>query len=84
MPSDSEQRVISKRKVRLEPHVGELLDDYARFIGISPEDALNIVLRKVMANDADFQSWMNQWRVQQQSGPDPLGCPSSAAEMEAA
>ena len=84
MSSDSEQPVISNRKIRLDPHAGELLDDYARFIGIGPEDVLNIVLRKVMANDADFQTWMNQWRVQQQSAPDPLGCPSSAAQMEAA
>ena len=84
MPRGSEQPVISKRKVHLDQHAGELLDDYARFIGITAEDALNIVLRKMMANDTDFQSWNNQRRVQQQSATDPLGCPTSAAEMESA
>ena len=82
VPRGSEQPVISKRKVRLDQHAGELLDDYARFIGITAEDALNIVLRKMMANDTDFQSWNNQRRVQQQSATDPLGCPTSEAEME--
>ena len=84
MPNNPEQRVFSKRRVRLEQHVGELLEDYARFIGIAAEDALNIVLRKMMANDTDFQSWKDQGIVQQQSGPDRTGCPSSAAEMEVA
>jgi hypothetical protein len=42
------------------------------------------VLRKMMANDTDFQSWNNQRRVQQQSATGPLGCPTSAAEMESA
>ena len=84
MPRDLEQPVTSMRKVHLEQHVGELLEDYAWFIGISAEDALNILPRKMMANDADFQASMNQGRVQQQSGSDPIACPTSAAEMEAA
>ena len=83
MPRDWEQQVISKRRVRLEQHVGDLLEDYARFIGIAAEDALNIVLRKMMANDADFQSWKNQGKAQHHSS-DPIACPTSAAEMEAA
>ena len=48
MPSNSEQPLALKRKVRLEEHAGELLEDYARFIGIS-EVALDIVARRMTA-----------------------------------
>jgi hypothetical protein len=68
VPSDAKQPVLSKRKVCLEQQANELLGD---FIGISPEDALNIVLRK-MANDADSQ-WRSQRRVPQKGSPASLG-----------
>ena len=84
MQSDSEQLLALKRKVRFEEHAGELLEDYVRFVGISEEAALNIVLRKMKANDADFQSWKNQRRVQRRSDPVPMGHAASAEEMEAA
>lgn len=79
VPSDSEQPVILKRKVRLEQSANELLEDYAQFIGISAEDVLNVVLRKIMANDADFHGWMSR-----QGGQIPLGLLSSEAGIEAA
>jgi hypothetical protein len=70
---DSEQPVTLRWKVRLEQHASELLEDYARFIGISAEDVLNIVLKKMIANDMEFQSWLSQQNIRQPSGQLPLG-----------
>ncbi len=83
MLMDSEQPVILKRKVRLEQDTSELVEDYARYIGISAEDVLNIVLKKMIANDMEFQSWLSQQNVRQQ-GQSPLGLPASVVETEAA
>ena len=83
MPRDSEQPVILKRKVRLEQDVSELLEDYARFIGISAEDLLNIVLRKMIADDMEFQSWVNHQNVQQHCSQSSLGLSACVVETEA-
>ncbi len=83
MLRDSEQPVILKRRVRLEQDASELLEDYARFVGISAEDVLNIVLKKMIANDMEFQSWLSQHNVQQQ-GQSPLGLSACVVETEAA
>ncbi|HKV64298.1 MAG TPA: hypothetical protein VJO16_20495 [Candidatus Acidoferrum sp.] len=80
----SEQPVILKRKIRLEQDVSELLEDYARFIGISAEDVLNIVLQKMIANDMEFQPWLRQQYVQQKSDPLPLELSACVVETEAA
>ena len=53
MPSKSEELLALKRKVRLEEQAGELVEDYARFIGIRAEAALDIVARRMTADDAD-------------------------------
>jgi len=79
-----EQPVVLKRKVRLEQDASELLEDYARFIGISAEDVLNIVLKKLMANDMEFQSWLSHQSVQQQGRQSPLGLSACVVETEAA
>lgn len=84
MPSDEKQPVLLMRKVHLEQQSNELLEDLARFIGISAEELLNIVLRKIMANDADFQRWRSQRRGQAESGPDPLRPSATAENREAA
>ena len=84
MLRDSEQPVILKRKIRLEEDTSELLEDYARFIGISAEDVLNIVLKKMIANDMEFQSWLSQQNVEQQGSQSPLGLSACAVETEAA
>ena len=84
MLRDSEQPVILKRKVRLEQDASELLEDYARFIGISAEDVLNIMLKKMIANDMEFQSWLSQQNVQQQGSHSPLGLSACVVETEAA
>ncbi len=84
MLRNSEQPVILKRIVRLEQDASELLEDYARFIGISAEDVLNIVLKKLMANDMEFQSWLSQQNVQQQGSQSPVGFSSCVVETEAA
>lgn len=84
MQSNSEQRFISHGNVRVEQDAGELLEDYARFIGISAEEVLNIVLIRMMANDTDFQSWSSLRGVQLQSGPIPLRLPVNAEDKEAA
>ena len=84
MPRISEQPVILKRKVRLEQDVSELLEDYARFSGINAEDVLNIVLKKMISNDMEFQSWLSQQNVQQQSGQLPLELSACVLGTEAA
>jgi hypothetical protein len=73
-----------KRGVRLEQDTSELLEDYACFIGIGAEEVLNIVLKKMIANDMEFQSWLSQENVQQQSSQSPLGLSACAVETEAA
>ncbi len=80
----SEQPVILKRKIRLEQDASELLEDYARFIGISAEDLLNMVLKKMIANDMEFEAWLSQQNVQQQGSQSPLGLSGCAVETEAA
>ncbi len=84
MLRDSEQLVVLKRKVRLEQDTSELLEDYAGFIGISAEDVLNIVLKKMMANDMEFQSWLSRQNFQQQSDQIPLGLSACEVRTEAA
>ncbi len=84
MLRDSEHPVVLKRKVRLEQDVSELLEDYAGFIGISAEDVLNIVLRKMIANDMEFQSWLSQQNVQQRGSQSLFGLSACAVETEAA
>ena len=84
MLRNSEQPVILKWKVRLEQDPSELLEDYARFIGISAEDVLNIVLKKMIANDMEFEAWLRQQNIRQQSGQLPLGLSVSVVETEAA
>jgi hypothetical protein len=81
---DSEQPVILKRKVRLQQDTSELLEDYARFIGISAEEVLNIMLKKLIANDMEFQSWLSQQNIQRQGRQSPLGLPVCVVETEAA
>jgi hypothetical protein len=81
---DSEQPVILNRKVRLEQDASELLEDYAGFIGISAEDVLNMVLKKMIANDMEFQSWLSQQNVQQQSSQLPLELSACVVGTEAA
>jgi hypothetical protein len=81
---DSERPVVLKRKVRLEQDTSELLEDYARLIGISAEEVLNIVLKKMIANDMEFQSWLSQQNVRQPSGQLPLGLSARVVGTEAA
>ena len=84
MPSDMKQPVLLKRKIRLEPQANELLEDLARFIGIGSEELLNIVLRKMIANDMEFQSWLSHQNVQQQGSQSSLGLSVCLVETEAA
>ena len=83
MLRDSEQPVVLKRRVQLEQDARELLEDYAQFIGISAEDVLNIVLKKMIANDMEFQSWLSQQNVQQQASQSPLGLSACVVGTEA-
>ena len=84
MLRNSKQPVILQRKVRLEQDASELLEDYARFIGISAEDVLNIVLKKMISNDMEFQSWLSQQNVQQRGSQSPFGLSACVVETEAA
>ena len=84
MPLVKKAPGIMTREVRLEEPVNELLEDYARFIGISAEDGLNIVLKKMIGNDMEFQSWLSQQNVQQQGSQSPFGLSACVVETEAA
>ena len=84
MLSDAKQPVLLMRKVHLEQQANELLEDLARFIGISAEELLSLVLRKMMAKDADFQRWRSRRTVQQESSPVPLEPSVNAENTEAA
>jgi hypothetical protein len=81
---DSEQPIILRRKVRLEQDASELLEDFARFIGISAEDVLNIVLQKMISNDMEFEVWQRQQNIRLQSGQLPLGLSVCVVGTEAA
>jgi hypothetical protein len=81
---DFEEPVVLSRKVQLEKDASELLEDYARFIGISAEDVLNIVLKKMIDNDMEFQSWLSQQNVQQQGSQSSLELSVCVVETEAA
>ena len=84
MLRDSEQPVILRRKVRLEQDASEVLENYAGFIGISAEDVLNILLKKMIGNDMEFQSWLSQQNAQQQGSQSALGLTACVVETEAA
>ena len=84
MLGDSQQPVVLNRRVRLEQDTSELLEDYARFIGISAEEVLNIVLKKMIANDMEFQSWLSQQNGHQQGSQTLPGLSACVVETEAA
>ena len=84
MLADFEQPVTLRRKVRLEQDASELLEDYARFIGIGAEDLLNIVLRRMIADDMEFQPWLSHQNVQQQGSQSSLGLSGCLVKTEAA
>lgn len=84
MLGDSQQPVVLKRRVRLEQDTSELLEGYAWFIGISAEEVLNIVLKKMIANDMEFQSWLSQQNGHQQGSQTLLGLSACVVETEAA
>jgi hypothetical protein len=84
VPRNPKQPVLLKRNVHLAQQANELREDLARFIGISAEELLNIVLRKMMANDANFQNWRSTRRLQQEGGPVLLQPYANAKNREAA
>lgn len=84
MPSDAKQPVLLKRKIHLEQQANDLLEDLARFIGISAEESPNIVLREMVAHYADCQRWRSKRRVSQEGRPVPLQPSANAANREAA
>ena len=47
MPLIKKQAVVVPREIRIETSVGELLDDYARFIDSSADHVVNCVLEKL-------------------------------------
>ena len=61
MPLIKKQAVIVQREIRIEVSVGELLDDYARFIDTSPEHVANSVL-KTLWRDAEYRKWRDEGR----------------------
>jgi hypothetical protein len=55
------QAVMVAREIRIESSVGELLDDYARFIDSSPDHVVNSVLKKLW-RDPEYRKWRNERR----------------------
>ena len=50
------QPVIVAREIRIESSVGELLDDYARFIDSTPDHVVNSVLKKALEGSRTIAS----------------------------
>ena len=84
MLSDAKQPVLLKRKIHLEQQANELLEDHAQFIGINAEELLNIVLKMMMANDADFQRWRSERRVPREGSLVTQDTSANAENREAA
>ena len=61
MPLIKKQAVIVPREIRIEVSVGELLDDYARFIDSSPDHVVNSVLKKLW-RDSEYRKWRDECR----------------------
>jgi hypothetical protein len=61
MPLIKKQAVIVPREIRIEAPVGELLDDYARFIDSSPDHVVNSVLKKLW-RDPEYRKWRDERR----------------------
>ncbi|HET8925230.1 MAG TPA: hypothetical protein VFN26_19770 [Candidatus Acidoferrum sp.] len=61
MPLIKKQAVIVPREIRIEASVGELLDDYARFIDSSPDHVVNSVLKKLW-RDQEYRKWRDERR----------------------
>lgn len=55
------QAVIVPREIRIEASVGELLDDYARFIDSSADHVVNSVLKKLW-RDPEYRKWRDERR----------------------
>ncbi len=68
MPLIKKQAVIVPREIRIEASVGELLDDYARFIDSSPDHVINSVLKKLW-RDPEYRKWRDERRNAQHATP---------------
>ncbi len=55
------QAVIIPREIRIEASVGELIDDYARFIDSSADHVVNSVLKKLW-RDPEYRKWRDERR----------------------
>ena len=55
------QPVIVPREIKIESSVGELLDDYARFIDSSADHVVNSVLKKLW-RDPEYRKWRDERR----------------------
>lgn len=58
------QAVMVPREIRIESSVGELLDDYARFIDSSADHVVNSVLKKLW-RDPEYRKWREERRSAQ-------------------
>jgi len=45
------------RTIQLDQPVSELLDDYCRFVGCTPDYVTNFTLRKTLSRDPDYKKW---------------------------
>ena len=68
MPLIKKQAVIVPREIRIDASVGELLDDYARFIDSSPDHVVNSVLKKLW-RDPEYRKWRDERRNAQHATP---------------
>jgi hypothetical protein len=67
---------LVSRSIQIEKPVSDLLDEYARFIGCTPEHVANATLKKTLWRDRDYR----RWRAEQRGVAD--GKPSPAVSVE--
>ena len=45
------------RSLQLEKPVSDLLDDYCKFVEVTPDYVANFALRKTLARDPEYKKW---------------------------
>jgi hypothetical protein len=63
------------RSIQIEKPVSDLLDEYARFIGCTPEHVANATLKKTLWKDPEYRKWRAEQRsiAEAKHSPDVAG-----------
>jgi len=63
MPLIKKAPALVPLEVKIEEPVKQLLEDYARFIESTPDQVVNIVIKKNLWRDQDYRKWRDQRRA---------------------